>query len=168
MGVVATLTASGCGGSSTKAATGSQTTAATGTAEAAQKVRFVSAAERICTKLATEEKPLKARQEVLKSQEAGPAETTFVSLAQQVVTISRKALASLDKLPRPPKQAAAIATLLSIYADQITDVNDLASAVANRESTSGEGADSALKRALAAGAGLAKTYGIASCTTGGA
>jgi hypothetical protein len=163
---------SGCGGSNTSSKTNSTTASQgateTGTAEAAQKARFVTAAERICAKLSTEEKPLKARQEVLKSQEAGPAETTFVSLAQQVVTISRKALASLEKLPRPPKQAAAIATLMSIYSDQITDVNDLATAVANRESTSGEGADSALKRAVTASEGLARTYGVTGCTTGGA
>jgi hypothetical protein len=150
----------GCGSSSSNSSATSQSASL----EAAARTQFVTQAERICSKLSSAEAPLKARQEALKGAAEAPSEKAFVSIAGQVVTLSRAAAKQLARIPRPAADATAITIMLNVYNDEIADVSDLAHNVSEQEGTSGEAAESALKRAVATDRVEAQRFGIKACT----
>jgi hypothetical protein len=156
LAAAAALAISGCGAGSAHTSASQQSTPSGAS-------RFAAQAEHICARVSAEEAPLKARQEALKRVTAGSPQRAFVALAHQLVAISRAAKAKLEALPRPAGDETKIATLLTVYGDEIADVATLASAVANQEGPTGEGAESALKRAIAVSRGEAKRFGLERC-----
>jgi hypothetical protein len=150
----------GCGSSSTPSAS---TSATTSSSAAAATARFVVQAQAVCRALNTGEKPLKTRQEALKGEQTAASEQAFVVIARQVVTLSRAADGKLAALARPPADAHAIEKLLTSFAQEIVDVNDIANAAANQESTTGEGAEETLRKSVADNSALAAKYGMKDC-----
>jgi hypothetical protein len=161
--VMAAFGAVGCGASSTQTTAGSASTSATASKSIATKAQFIARAESICRKLSSQEKPLKARQESLKGLPPASSDKPFVSLADQVVTLSRGAVSQLRALPRPPGEAGRIAELLTIYNEEATNVSNIAYSVAHQESSAGEAAAAALKRSIATNSGLAQEFGLQDC-----
>jgi hypothetical protein len=127
------------------------------------KARFAAQAQAICVTLSAQEKPLEARQGSLKGLPITTAEKAFVSLARQVVVLSRAADSKLERLPRPPSDARAIEQLLRSFSEEATDATGIADAAANQESTAGEAAEGALKKSIAANSSLAAAYGMKDC-----
>ncbi len=160
---MATFGVAGCGASSTQTTAGSATSSATASKSIATKAQFIARAESICRKLSSQEKPLKVRQESLKGLPAATSDKPFVSLADQVVTLSRGAVSQLRALPRPPGDTGKIEELLTIYNEEATDVSNVAYAVAHQESSVGEAAEAALKRSIATNSGLAQGFGLQYC-----
>jgi hypothetical protein len=164
------LAATGCGSTSTptaastQAGTGQTAASAATSGSVPTKAQFIAQAEDICRKLSSEEKPLKARQEALKGLSAASSDKAFVSLAHQVVALSRAAGGKLQALPRPPGDAGMIEKLLIVYNEDATDVSNIAYAVANQESSAGEAAAEALKRSITVNSGLAEGFGMKDCT----
>lgn len=160
---LAVLMLSGCGSSGTSTATGHTSSAAFSAKAAISKTQFVARAEAICRTLNAQEKPLRERQESLKGLPADTTAAKFVSLVNQVVVLSRAAEAKLQALPRPAGDAQAIETLLTGFSDETTDATAIAKAASNQESTPGEDAEDALKRAVEGISTLANTYGMKNC-----
>jgi hypothetical protein len=154
-GGLAVLLLAGCGSGS----------ASTPGASAA-KARFVAEARAVCRTLEAQEQPLKARQESLKGQPTATADKAFVSVARQVVALSRAAEGKLQALPRPAADAHAIAGLLTSFTQEIADVNDVANAVADNQPAIGESADAALRKSIAQNSALARAYGMTACVGG--
>jgi hypothetical protein len=157
--VLAGLLCSGCGSSSTPTIT----THANGADATATKAQFIAQAEHICSTLATDELPLKARQESLKKLPAAAADKAFVSLVHQLVALSRTAAAKLAALPRPAQDAAAIEKLLSSFSEETSEATSIADAASRQESAPGEAAEDALRRSVAKNRVLAEQYGMKDC-----
>src|ERR1700677_2608595 len=124
---VLTVLCAGCGASNSHVASvhaGAESTP-TGVSTRAQ---FVAQAQQICQTLSAQEKPLRARQETLKSLPTATADKLFVSLVDQVVTLSRAAERKLAALPRPPSDARAISKLLAGFSEEIKDAGAIANA----------------------------------------
>ncbi len=130
---------------------------------AATRAQFVARAEAVCHALTAQERPLRARQESLKGLAPAAAQTTFVSLARQVVALSRATAGELEALPRPAADRAAIEKLLRAYSEETADVSNLAEAAAHQDAALGEQAQRVLKRSIAANIELASTFGMKSC-----
>jgi hypothetical protein len=156
--VLAGLACSGCSGS-----TPTTTAHANRSATAATKAHFVAQAERICSTLATDEQPLKTRQESLKGLPVATADKAFVSLVHQVVALSQTAASKLGSLPRPAQDAAAIEKLLSSFSQETSEATSIADAASRQESTAGEAAEDALKRSASKNRVLAQEYGMQDC-----
>lgn len=127
------------------------------------KAHFVAQAQAICSALSAQEKPLKARQESLKGLPATSADTAFVALVHQLVTLSRVADAKLEALPRPAGDAHAIEKLLTGFSEETTEASAIAKAADNQESTLGEASEDALKRLIADNSVAANEYGMSDC-----
>jgi hypothetical protein len=155
---MAAFGASGCGTSSTQTTAGNASSSATASKSIATKAQFVAQTESICHKLSSQEKPLKARQESLKGLPAASSEKTFVSLANQVVALSRSAARQLRALPRPPGEE-----LLTAYTEEVTSVANIAYSAVHQESSAGEAAEATLKRSIATNSGLAQEFGLKDC-----
>jgi hypothetical protein len=163
---VATVLISGCG-SGGAPSTGAGAGASPSTAGTrSTTTHFIAQAEAICQTLNAHEQPLKARQESLKGLPAEASDKGFVSIARQVVTLSRAADEKLRALPRPPADARAIEGLLASFAQEITDTSDIADAAANQDGTIAEEAEDALKRSIAANSTPATAYGMRDCIGG--
>ncbi len=158
--VLAILLLSGCGTTSTPSAKVSVSTPRGGQT----KARFIAQAEAICRTLSAQEQPLKARQESLKQLPTATAEKAFVSLAHQVVVISRAANNKLHALPRPPDDVQAIEKLLAGFSEEVAETTGIANAAVSQESSIGEAAERALKKSIATNSALADEYGIKGCT----
>jgi hypothetical protein len=167
LGLAATLLAlcvAGCGSTSTQTGTDG-TAGADATAKTAPtKAQFAAQAEAICHALNSQEKPLKARQEALKGLPTAEYDKDFVSVANQVVALSRAAAEKLKTLPRPAGDEATIEKAVATYAEEVVDVANISYAVANQESSAGEAAIAALKRSIATNAPLAEEFGLKDCT----
>jgi TolA-binding protein len=155
---LAALLLSACGTTSTPTATVSTSSPKTGT-----KSQFIAQAEAICRTLSAHEKPLRARQESLKGLPSAVADRTFVSLARQVVALSRAADRKLVVLPRPTGDRQALEKLLTSYSAEAAAAATIADAAANEEGTVGEDAEAALKRSIAANSPLADAFGMKDC-----
>jgi hypothetical protein len=161
---MAAFGATGCGASSTQTAAGSASSSPGASKSiASTKTQFIAQTESICHKLSSQEKPLEARQESLKRLPAASSEKTFVSLASQVVTLSRSAARQLRALPRPPGEAEKIEELLTAYDEEVTSVANIAYSAAHQESSAGEAAEATLKRSIATNSGLAREFGLKDC-----
>jgi hypothetical protein len=160
---ITTLGAAGCGSSSSQTATSNASTSATSTKSTTTKAQFVARAEAICRRLSAEEKPLKASQESLKGASAASAQQTFVSLAKEVVKLSRATEGQLRAIPPPPGEAAAIGRLLAVYREEATDVSNIAYFLTHQESSAGEAAAQALKRSVTGILATARSYGMKDC-----
>jgi hypothetical protein len=158
-----TFGAAGCGASSTQTTAGSAASSATASKSIATRAQFIARAESICRKLSSQEKPLKASQEALKGLPAASSNRPFVSLADQLVALTRTAAGQLRALPQPPGDTGKIEELLTIYNEEATDVSNVAYAVAHQESSVGEAAAAALKRSIATNSGLAQEFGLQDC-----
>ena len=158
---LAALLSAGCGGTNTTPTTAPASTGATTT-----KAHYIALAEEICATLVARERPLRVRQESLRSLSGAAAGQTFVALAQQVVALSRAASAKLAAIPPPAADRAAVEKLLSSFAAEITDATAIADAAAKQESTPGEDAETALRRSIAANAALADELGMRGCIGG--
>jgi hypothetical protein len=157
--VLASLLCTGCGSSDTPTSTAH----ANGSAATATKAQFIAQAERICSALATDERPLKARQESLKGLPVASADAAFVSLVHQVIALSHTAASKLGALPRPAQDAAAIEKLLSSFSEETGEAKSIADAASRQESTAGEAAEDALRRSVAKNRALAAEYGMKDC-----
>jgi hypothetical protein len=160
---MAAFGAIGCGTSSTQTTAGNASSSVTASGSIATKAQFIARAESICHELGSQEKPLKARQESLKGLPAASSEKTFVSLASQVVTLSRSAARQLRALPQPPGEAEKIEKLLTAYNEEVTSVSNIAYSAAHQESSAGEAAEATLKRSIATNSGLAQEFGLKDC-----
>jgi hypothetical protein len=160
----ATLVVTGCGSSGTQTASSAGTTTAVkSSGSTATKAQFIAQAEVICRKLAAEEQPLKARQEALRGLPATATEKPFVSLADQVVTLSHRAEGELRALSQPPAEAGKIKQLLTVYSEEATDVSNIAYAGAHQVNSTGEAAAQALKRSIAVNRAAARELGMKDC-----
>jgi hypothetical protein len=146
-------------GSSSKASTGTGASSA----EASAKADFVTQAQRICSTLSTQEKPLKARQEALKGLSAAAAAQAFVALVRQLVAFSHAASAKLRLIPEPPGNAGAIHQLLSAFSQETSAATALATAAAKQESNTGETVQDALRSSIAHNRAAARQYGMSQC-----
>jgi hypothetical protein len=161
---MAAFGATGCGTSSTQTTAGNASSSPGASKSiASTKTQFITQTESICHKLSSQEKPLKARQESLKGLPAASSEKAFVSLASQVVTLSRSAAKQLGALPRPPGEAEKIGELLTAYNEEVMNVANIAYSAAHQESSAGEAAEAALKRSIATNSGLAQEFGLKDC-----
>jgi hypothetical protein len=160
---MAAFGATGCGTSSTKTTAGNASSSPASSKSIATKAQFIAQTESVCHKLSSQERPLKARQESLKGLPAASSEKAFVSLASQVVTLSRSAAKQLGALPRPPGEAEKIGELLTAYNEEVMNVANIAYSAAHQESSAGEAAEAALKRSIATNSGLAQEFGLKDC-----
>jgi hypothetical protein len=161
-GTVALLL-SGCGGSSTRTVTVQASVPSSAAGATVTKAHFVAQAEAICRKLSAQEQPLKARQATLRELPNSTAEKIFVSLAHQVVTVSRAADGKLRALPRPAADAHAIEMLLTGFSEEVADASEIASAAVSEENNLAEGAEQGLKRSVAENSAAAAEYGMKDC-----
>jgi hypothetical protein len=159
--ILAALLCAGCGSSSTPST--STSSQASQSASTANKTQFVAQAERICSTLSQQEKPLKARQETLKRLPAGVAAKTFAALVHQVIAFSRAAASKLEMLPRPAGDTDAIKKLLSGFAGETSDAAAIGNAAASQEASTAEAVQYALRRTIADNRALAAEYGMADC-----
>jgi hypothetical protein len=160
---LATVLLSGCGSSGT-GTTGAYAGQSASTAGVqATTAHFVAQAEAVCHTLSVQEQPLKARQESLKGVPTATSDKAFVSLARQVVTLSRATDEKLRALARPPAAGRAIEQLLSAFAEELVYATNIATAAANEENTPGEDAVNELRKSIAANSALAATYGMKDC-----
>jgi hypothetical protein len=157
--ILAALLCAGCGSSSTPS-TSTQANQSTSTATRAQ---FVAQAERICSTLSQQEKPLKARQETLKQLPAAAAAKAFVALVHQVVALSRATASKLQALPQPAGDTQSIKKLLSSFSGEAGDAIAIANAAASQEASTGEAVQDALRRTIAENRALAAEYGMKDC-----
>lgn len=155
--IVAALVCTGCGSTSTPSSNAHRPTST------ATKAQFVAHAERICSTLSQQEKPLKARQESLKQLPATAAAKAFVALVHQVVAFSQAASSKLQLLPQPPSDAQAIQKLLSSFSGETSDATDLAKAAASQEASTAEAVQDALRKSIANNRALAAAYGMQAC-----
>lgn len=160
---IAALLLSGCGGSSTQTVTVQASTPASASGTTVTKGHFVAQADAICRKLSAQEQPLKARQATLRELPNSTAGKIFVSLARQVVTVSRAADGKLRALPRPAADAHAIEMLLTGFSEEVADVSEIASAAVSEENNLAEGAEQGLKRSVAENSAAAAEYGMKDC-----
>lgn len=158
---LAGIGAAGCGSTSSHPASGAPT-AATRQAEA----RFIAGAQAICRAVSAQQKPLRARQESLKSLPPAVSDRDFVALADEVVTLSSSAYTHLSALPRPAGERAEIEKLLAAYQGQTRDAANLAYAVAHKEDPVGEAAAGALKHSIEVNAHEAARLGMGACMEG--
>ncbi len=156
---LAVLALAGCGGSGASSTPSYRSTSSA----LAAKARFVARAQAVCRGLRTQEQPLRARQESLKGQPTAVADKSFVTIARDVVTLSRAAYEKLRALPRPPTDAHAIAQLLASFSQELGDVTDVANAVADERAAAGERADEALRKSAAQSSAPADAYGMNDC-----
>jgi hypothetical protein len=154
------LLLSGCGSTGTRTNTHADESAPASGAHAT-KAHFIAQAEAICHTLSEQERPLRGRQESLGVDNAS-SEKAFVSLARQVVSFSRAADVRLRVLARPADDRE-IEQLLTSFAQEVVDANDIATAAANQNSTIGEDAQESLRRSIAANSALADAYGMKDC-----
>jgi len=162
---LAALAMSGCSGTNSTAGSTSATST-TGSGALATRAQFIAQAASICQGVRSQEKPLKARQEALKSLPAAESEKEFVSLANQAASISRSADARLRALARPPADAHTIERLLQAYTEEANDASTLASAATRQESDLGESATLALAKSIATYSASAKSLGMGDCFAG--
>ena len=157
--ILVALLCTGCGSNSTSS-TSSQAnqSASTGT-----KAQFVAQAQRICSTLSEQEKPLKARQETLKRLPAGVAAKTFAALVHQVIALSQAAASKLQMLPQPAGDTDAIKKLLSGFAGETSDAAAIGNAAASQEASTAEAVEYALRRTIADTRALAAEYGMTDC-----
>jgi hypothetical protein len=155
-----TLLLSGCGSTGTPTNTHAGESASSSGAHAT-KAHFIAQAEAICRTLSEQERPLRERQESLSVDNAS-SDKAFVALARQVVSFSRAADVRLRALARPAEDRA-LEQLLTGFAQEIVDANDIAAAAASQSSTIGEDAQGSLRRSIAANSALADTYGMKDC-----
>ncbi|MGA2454840.1 MAG: hypothetical protein ABSG93_15085 [Solirubrobacteraceae bacterium] len=160
---LATLLLAGCGSSGTRTVTVQATAPSSTPGVSATKAQFVAQAEAICRKLNAQEQPLKARQETLKGLPNSTAEKIFVSVARQVVTVSRAADGKLRALPRPAGDAHAIEQLLTGFSEEVADASEIADAAVSQENNLAEGAEQGLKRSVAENSAAAAEYGMKDC-----
>jgi hypothetical protein len=160
--IVAGLLSAGCGSSDNHAASVHAGAESTPTG-VSTKAQFVTQAQAICQGLSASEKPLKARQETLKSLPSAAADKLFVSLVDQVVKLSRAADSRLEALARPADDSSAISKLLAGFTAEINDAVGIARAARSEESTSGEASEDALKRSIAANIAAAGAFGMRAC-----
>ncbi len=159
----AAMLLSSCGGSSARTVTARASTASSASGASVSKAHFVAQAEAICRALNAQEQPLKARQETLKKLPSSTADKVFVSLARQVVTVSRAAEGKLRALPRPAADAHAIEALLTAFSEEVVDVSEIAGAAVNEENNLAEGAERGLKRRVSENSAAAAGYGMKGC-----
>lgn len=157
--VLACLLCSACGSSGTP----TTSTPATRSASTASKAQFVAHAERICSTLSQQEKPLKARQETLKQLPPAVAEKAFVAIVRQVIALTRAAAGKLQTLPQPTGDTQAIHNLLSSFSEESSDATAIASAATGQEASSGEAVQGALRKLIADNRALAAEYGMKDC-----
>jgi hypothetical protein len=160
---MAAFGATGCGTSSTQTTAGNASSSPAASKSIATKAQFIAQTESVCHKLSSQERPLEARQESLKGLPAASSEKAFVSLASQVVTLSRSAAKQLRALPRPPGEAEKIEKLLTAYNEEVMSVANIAYSAAHQESSAGEAAEATLKRSIATNSGLAQEFGLKDC-----
>jgi hypothetical protein len=160
---LAAMLLAGCGGSGTRTVTIHANASTSASGSPATKVQFIAQAGAICQALHTQEQPLKTRQESLKGLPTATAEQDFVTLARQLVTISRTADGKLRALPRPSADAQAIEGLLTGFSEEVADATDIANAAVSQESNIAEGAEQALKRSVAENSAVADEYGMKDC-----
>jgi hypothetical protein len=161
--LIGALLLSGCGSSSKSPSSSSTAAQAVSAAGGPTKAQFSAQAEAICRSLANSEKPLEAQQAALKS-ETATSSGAFVSVARQVVALSRAADAKLHALPRPAAYAGPIGKLLAAFSEDVAYANDLAQAAAKEESDIGEAAERGLRRSITANSHLAGEFGLKLCT----
>jgi hypothetical protein len=155
---LAAVTFAGCGSSGTTGAHAGASGSNTDT-----QATFIARAETICRSLSTQEQPLKARQESLRELSTAASGKTFVSIAREVVALSRATEDKLRTLARPPGDTRAIERLLTTFAQEIVYATNIATAAANEENTPGEDAVKELRKSIAANSALAATYGMEDC-----
>ncbi|MCW3020282.1 MAG: hypothetical protein JWN10_2590 [Solirubrobacterales bacterium] len=161
--VLAALTLTACGATSTPSSQAPSPAAATGARAA--KARFIAQAQSVCRTLSAQEQPLKARQESLKRLPSAVADKEFVALVRQLAALSRAADGKLRTLARPAGDAQNIERLLTSFSQQLTDVADVANAAAKQESSVGEAAVMALRRSIAQSISHADRYGMKACVS---
>jgi hypothetical protein len=159
---VLALLCSGCGSSDSHDASVHAGAESTPTG-VATKAQFIAQAQAICHTLSASEKPLKARQETLKSLPTATAGRLFVSLVDQVVKLARAADRKLEALPRPASESQAIDKLVAALTEEVNDAVSIADAARSEESSSGEASEEALKRSIAANVSSASSYGMKAC-----
>ncbi len=121
-------------------------------------------AQAICRSLSAAEKPLEERQAALKGEATSSSGATFVTIARQVVALSKAADAKLHALARPAADAVPISKLLASFSMDVAYADALAQAAAKEENDVGEAAERGLRRSIAANAQLAREYGVTMCT----
>ena len=152
------LALSGCGGGTTTTASSTARSRASSTTG-----QFVARASRICGRVSREQKALKTSEESLKGLPVDSADKQFVSLARRAAAIARAADGRLRSLPRPPADSSTIQSLVQAYAQESSDAETIASAVAKQESELGEAASSALARSIRLESAGAKRLGMGGC-----
>ena len=155
---VATLALAGCGGSGSGAST-----AKTPAGSSSTKAQFAARAETICRSLSAQEKPLKARQELIKHLSVAASEKAFIKLVGELVDFSNTAGSKLKALPRPAADAAKIEQLLEAFRGQTADVAEIARAVSHQETANGEAAAASLKRSVDNNSSAAEGLGLKEC-----
>jgi hypothetical protein len=166
LGLVAALGAlclSACGSTGTSGAGGHASASSKLAGPPLTRAQFVARAEAICHTLSAHERPLRARQESLKDLPQAEADHAFVSLADQVVALSRQAATKLAALRTSAADTSAVEKLLSSFSAETKDAAAIATAASKEESTPGEQAADALKLTVDRNLAEAEQYGMKDC-----